>query len=241
MIKTFVLFFTLCISSQLMAGDDIYKTVLMRAAPGKLLELIDLLKDDMAKHADYGLEKPHLMRHSQGDHWDLMMIIPVNSIVNYYQNENAAKRKASFFLDKSYGDSFYDLLAFHEDFFVTGPSYKVFSQAFEKFDYYHVEMFIALPGKQKELLKQREMENTYLKEINRDPNLIFTRLAGSEWDIFTVGCYRDIKHFAESADTPAEVDEKAALKAGFKGANFIGSYLRELMAEHHDTLAGAVK
>ena len=81
-------------------------------------------------------------------------------------------------------------------------------QAFEKFNYYHVEMFIALPGKQKELLKQREMENVYLKEIDRDPNFIFTRLAGSVWDIFTIGCYRDIKHFAESAPTFLSTQKK---------------------------------
>jgi len=240
MIKTltFLLFF---LSNTQLFPQNTYKTILMRAAPGKLLELIDHLKSDISKHETYGIAKPRLMRHSQGDHWDLLLIFPIESIADYYQPENTAKREASFFLDKPYGNSFYDLLSFHEDFFVEGPSHSDFKRVFDKFDYYHVEMFIALPGKQNDLLNQRQMENVYLKEINRDPNFIFKRMAGSEWDIFTIGCYRDIKHFAESADIPFDAEERAALKAGFKGVNFIGSYLRELILEHHDTLAGVVK
>ncbi len=239
--QVLTVFFLLLIGSQAWSAGYLYKTVLLRAAPGKLLTLIDFLKKDMEKHADYGLDKPYLLRHSQGDQWDLLMIIPVESLETYYNHENAAKRQSSFSFDKPYGDSFYEYISYHEDMFVTGPPLETFKKNFATFDYYHVEMFIALPGKQTELLKQRRMENVYLEGIARNPNLIFTRVAGSKWDIFTIGCYRDIKHFAESADIPADLEEKAALQAGFKGANFIGSYLRELIAEHHDTLANAVR
>ena len=82
---------------------------------------------------------------------------------------------------------------------------------------------------------------TKTKKIGRDENLIFTKVMGSEVDLFTIGFYRDIKHFAESADITVEDEEKAAKKAGFDGANYIGSYLRELILEHHDTLAGAIR
>ena len=64
---------------------------------------------------------------------------------------------------------------------------------------------------------------------------------GSEIDIFTLGFYRDIKHFAESADIPLDVEDKAAKVAGFEGVNYIGSYLRSLLLKHNDTLAGAVR
>ncbi len=223
------------------AQDFVYKTVLLQAAPGKLLDLIDLLKEDMARHNAYGIDKPYLMRHSQGDKWDLLMIIPAGNIAGYYAQNNMTKRAASHSLDKRFGDAFYDYIASHEEFFVVGPTQEMFRNAFEGFGYYHVEMFVALPGKQKELLRQRQMENVYLKEIGRPQNLIFRRVAGSRWDAFTVGFYRDIKHFAGSADVAPDAEEKAAVKAGFKGAGFIGSYLRELISEHHDTLAGAVR
>ena len=65
-------------------------------------------------------------------------------------------------------------------------------------------------------------------------------LARRAWDIFTIGCYRDLKHFAESADISEEKEEAAARHAGFEAANRIGTYLRTLIYQHHDTLAVAV-
>ena len=41
--------------------------------------------------------------------------------------------------------------------------------------------------------------------FDRPQNLIVVREAGGPWDSFTLGFYRDIKHYAESADLPAEV------------------------------------
>ena len=55
----------------------LYKTKLVQAAPGKLLEVIDLLKASQAGFKDAGDEQPLLMRHSQGDHWDLLILIPM--------------------------------------------------------------------------------------------------------------------------------------------------------------------
>jgi hypothetical protein len=37
------------------------------------------------------------------------------------------------------------------------------------------------------------------------------------------------------------VEDAAAKKAGFESVNTIGSYLRSLLLEHHDTLAGAIR
>ena len=85
------------------------------------------------------------------------------------------------------------------------------------------------------------MENVFLNELKRRPNFIFTKVTGASWDIFTIGFYTNLKDYASSGGQPAEEQEKAAKKAGFEGANKIGSYLRELILEHHDTLAGAVR
>ena len=107
--------------------------------------------------------------------------------------------------------------------------------------FFHVEIFLALAGKRAELLEQREMENLYLAKIERPTNLIFKRAGGAAWDCYTIGFYRDIKHFAASADVPAEAEESAAIEAGFTSASTIGTYLRELISQHHDTLAVAVR
>src|SRR6185503_9438161 len=70
----------------------LYKTKLVQAAPGKLLEVIDLLKASQAGYKNADDEQPLLMRHSQGDHWDLLVLIPMKSYVEYYGVERIAKR-----------------------------------------------------------------------------------------------------------------------------------------------------
>ena len=75
----------------------------------------------------------------------------------------------------------------------------------------------------------------------RPENFIFVRDQGAAWDVFTIGVYRDLKHYAESADILVQQQEEAAKKAGFDSASAIGPYLRTLIRTHHDTLAVAVK
>jgi hypothetical protein len=102
-------------------------------------------------------------------------------------------------------------------------------------------MFQALPGRRADLFREREMENAYLKAVVRPQNLIFVRDQGAAWDLFTIGFYRDLKHYAESADIPEAAQEAAARSAGFESASRIGPYLRTLISSHHDTLAVAIK
>jgi len=216
----------------------LYKTKLVQAAPGKLLEVIDLLKASQAGSRDAGDEQPLLMRHSQGDHWDLMVLIPMKSYADYYSAERIAKRKQGL---KESQDKLDALIAWQEDVFVYGPTLAELQKAFASSAFFHVEMFDALAGKQSDLFKEREMENAYLKALKRPENLIFVRDQGAAWDLFTIGAYRDLKHFAESAGIPEADQEAAAKAAGFEAANRIGPYLRTLISSHHDTLAVSVK
>ena len=216
----------------------LYKTKLVQAAPGKLLEVIDLLKASQAGSRDAGDEQPLLMRHSQGDHWDLMVLIPMKSYADSYSAERIAKRKQGL---KESQDKLDALIAWQEDVFVYGPTLAELQKAFASSAFFHVEMFDALAGKQSDLFKEREMENAYLKALKRPENLIFVRDQGAAWDLFTIGAYRDLKHFAESAGIPEADQEAAAKAAGFEAANRIGPYLRTLISSHHDTLAVSVK
>ena len=218
-------------------AQTLYKVSLFRAAPGELLQMIDNLKVRVQEYEKNGGEKPFIVRHSQGDQWDFMVY---EHITNYQSYFGSHENLTAVFTPR-FGDEFYKLVSFHETIYSYGPEYKVVADLFEQNNYFHVEMFVALPGKQDELLQQRNMENVYLKEIGRGENLIFTVDHGASWDCFTLGGYRDIKHYAESADIPYEVEEKAAIKAGFIGVNYISPYLRSLIAMHHDTLGGKVE
>jgi len=64
---------------------------------------------------------------------------------------------------------------------------------------------------------------------------------GAAWDLFTVGVFRDLKHYADSSGVAPKKAEAASRAAGFSSASDIGPYLRRWIALHHDTLAVAVK
>lgn len=220
-----------------LSAQTLYKVSLFRAAPGQLLPLIDNMKERVQNYKKSGGDTPFIIRHSQGDQWDLMVYEHIDSYQIYYGKH----ARLNTIFTPQHGNNFYSLVSFHETIYAAGPDYKTVAQLFDKNNFFHVEMFVALPGKQSELLEQRKMENVYLQEIGRGVNLIFTVSQGAHWDCFTLGGYRDIKHFAESADIPQELEEKAAIKAGFKGVNYISPYLRSLIAMHHDTLGGKVE
>jgi hypothetical protein len=215
----------------------LYQARLVQAAPGKLLDVIDLYKASLARYRDAGDEPPLWMRHSQGDHWDLFILIPMKSYGEYYNPDRIARRKSQ----KDSLRKLDELIAWQEDVFVYGPPIDELRKTFASYAFFHVEMFHSLAGKQSELFKEREMENVYLKTLKRPENFIFVRDQGAAWDLFTIGAYRDLKHFAESAGIPEAEQETAARAAGFEAANRIGPYLRTLISSHHDTLAVAIK
>jgi hypothetical protein len=220
------------------AEPYLYKVTLVQAAPGKLLELIDLYKARATALQTAGDEAPLWMRHSQGDHWDLMVLWPMASYTEYYRPERAGKRKQA---EQLQAEKFKEDIAWQEDLFAYGPPLADLRKAFGNGAYFHVEMFVALPGKFADLYKEREMENAYAKAIREPENFIFVRDQGAAWDIFTIGVFRDLKHYGESADVPAKDQEAAAKAAGFDAPSQIGPYLRRFIREHHDTLAVAVK
>jgi len=217
----------------------LYKASLIQAAPGKLLELIDLEKKMVAEaQISAGDAAPMWMRHSQGDRWDLLILYPVGSYGEYYEPKRSAKREE---LQRKWRDALRQSIAWQEDVFVTGPQFDAVHKSCDGAGLFHVEMFQALPGKHEELIKQREMENTYAHALRLPENLIFVRDQGAAWDVFTVGCYRNLKHYAEGSDLNPADTQVAAKAAGFDSSAAIGPYLRTLISLHRDTLAVAIK
>ena len=202
-------------------GQVLYRMTLLRAAPGRLLEVIADVKTS-ARGAV-------VLRHSQGDHWDLMVLARIGSYGEHFARSQATVPLA----DPA-------RLAFQEDTFVRGPDLGALP-GFDAGGLYHVEMFHALAGKRDDLVHEREMENAYLRALGRPTNAIFVREVGGAWDAFTVGAYRSWKHFAERDDIAAERSEAAAREAGFPAGDQIGPYLRSLIQSHHDTLATPVR
>ena len=214
--------------------QPLYRASLVQAAPGKLVDLIAAYKQHFAAAG----QTPLWMRHSQGDRWDLLILEPMGSYASYFAPDRIAARDKQ---DSGWERRRKPLVAWEEDVFVFGPPEADVRKAFAESGFFHVEMFRALAGRQAELLHERELENAYSKAIGQPENYIFTRDQGASWDSFTIGCFRDLKHYAASADVPAEKSAAAAKSAGFDSAAAIGPYLRQFIADHHDTLAVAIR
>lgn len=238
---------TICVSTgataQERSGDYLYRVETVRAAPGKFEALLNWVEELRASgfYDEAGGQFPFLMRHSQGDQWDLMVIYPMESWAKYHSRSTTRKRKKA----KDNHDALWarvvGLVAFKEDHFAYGPPLAEMVREYGENAFYHIEMFEAAPGKEAELFKQREMENDYLARTGQVTNMIFRRAAGSNVDVFTIGFHESLQTFAAPSGATAEEAEAAAVAAGFKDRADISFFLRALISGHHDTLAVKVK
>ena len=173
-------------------GDQLYRVSTVRAAPGAFSDLLEWARSG-------NKDSFYVARHSQGDHWDLMFIIPLAS-PNFDNVLSPVE----------------PMIAFREDTFAYGPGVDALASSYDSNRLIHIEMFAALPGKKAELLEQRRMENTYLASTGQVANMIFNSVAGSDVDVFTIGFHKDLPAFASSGPESAEAGEQAAKAAGFK-------------------------
>src|SRR5258708_10080186 len=118
MLRVFLLLISLALfatPSVAAKNNYLYKTQLVQAAPGKILEVVDFYKAALAADKDTGDEAPLWLRHSQGDHWALVILIPMKSYSEDYTPERVAKRSRV-----ALGPAA-DLIAWHEDVVVLLP------------------------------------------------------------------------------------------------------------------------
>ncbi len=220
-------------------GDYLYNVTLLRAAPGHFADLVSTLEESMQLIADAGDEAPFWIQHSQGDHWDFMLIYPMEKAATYHQPRKVDARALAW--QTPNGQAITQRLdaytSYKEEWFAQSIPLDELKGRFEEMGLFHIEMFAGLPGKRAELLEQRRMENRYYEHLIRPQNVIFTREAGSNWDAMTIGFHKDLQAFAAGGVryTNAQQDE-AAKVAGFDGVGAIGPYLRSLLSYHNDTL-----
>jgi len=238
----------LTLSSSPVAGQataPTYLATMMRAAPGHLFDLVELLRDRNRVYRKAGEAEPILLRHSQGDHWDVLVLATAGDLASYYSRERAARwaaaaRRAGFD-EAAYQRQADTWVSWREELLVTGPRSTDLQAAAAQAAFFHLEVFQALAGKRDSLLRQREMENDFLEKIGRTGNFIFQRVGGASWDLFTLGFYRDLAHYAEPSGRSVDDENAAAVAAGFQSRAHIGEYLRRFLASHHDTLGPIVR
>jgi hypothetical protein len=218
----------------------LYRLELLQAAPARLVDLIDACKRRALVLTAAADAAPVIMRHSQGDHWDLALLWPMGDWASYHDRARVARREEA---AKSAGvtlagfDRALDtLVAWHEDLYLRGPSVEALRAHVKGAGLLHYEMMQALPGTRDPLIEERRMENAFNRNRGRGETLIFVREGGAAWDVVTLGAYRNWQQYAESELIPKEANETAARKAGFPGADGVGPYMRTLISTHRDTL-----
>ena len=132
-------------------GDRLYRMTLLRAAPGRLLDLVQDVKSRVAANAKPEAGRPIVLRHSQGDHWDLFVLIPTGGDPVPVDRTSLAAP---------------ELVAWQQDEVVRGPDLASFP-GFADANLCHIEMFVSLAGKRDELVREREMENAYARALGR--------------------------------------------------------------------------
>lgn len=222
----------------------LYRFSLLQAAPGRLPELLALYQQQAAAIVAGGDELPVLVRHSQGDRWDLLLLWPIGTYSDYYSRDRIERREraasASGLPTAAFSKKFYELVAWHEDIWTQGPPLPELRAYVSGATLAHLEIMQALAGKREELFRERERESAFNVERGRPRMLIFTQEQGASWDVITLDVWRDWRQYGELSMVSAEVSNAAARKAGFENADAVGVYMRSLIATHHDTLGPLV-
>lgn len=220
-------------------GDYLYSVVLLRAAPGAFNDLIEALGEADDLREDAGDEASFRIRHSQGDHWDFMLIVPMESRAAYHAPARIDRRAEVW--ESPRGLEVRSRLeaatSYREEWTATSIDQGEMARRFSGMGLFHVEMFAGLPGLREDLLEQRRMENRYYAELDRQLNVLFVREGGSNWDAMTIGFHESLSTFAAAgASIPVARQDRAARAAGFEGVDAISPYLRSLLSYHNDTL-----
>src|SRR6266545_4329227 len=102
-----------------------YQAVMLRAAPGHLMELIDALQARMPVYAAAGEHRPLLLRHAQGDQWDLLLLVPIGSLAGHFSDARAARwREATVRAGQdevSFARRLDQWVSWREELYVRGP------------------------------------------------------------------------------------------------------------------------
>ena len=198
---------------------ELYHIHISKAAPGKLPQLIDAYKSGPAPEASEPQVTPIILRHRDGDEWDLITITPLGK-----QTTLTAAAPPQAVLD--YYDRLAPLSDWHNDTFVIGPAWAVVQKALvvaKGEPVYVVSDYRAMPGHRPQLrgVLERNAQDTPGR------NVLFVHAEGAAWNFLNITRY----------DSWAEVGAPPPQPAAGTPAPDQGLAIRDHMAVHHDTIA----
>lgn len=202
---------------QAAVATDVYHVMFVKATPGQAAALATELqqtdpKDPMGAHF-------LLLRHQEGADWDYCVIQHVGT-------------KASVELTPPPPNTGTPTRAWHDDTFVSGPSWPEFQRAMGLTDsqsgnsVYVVGVHRAVPGHRSELLASLTRRDPASKAARS--SVLLTHLEGGSWQFMNLDRYASWQDFA-------------ADRAANAGAGQGWSETRQHSASHTDTIADRVR
>jgi hypothetical protein len=198
---------------------ELYHIHISKAAPGKLLQLIDAYKNGPAPEAGEPQVTPIILRHREGDEWDLITITPLGK-------QTTVSASAPPQAVQDYYQRLAPLSDWHNDTFTVGPSWALVQKALvpakDTQPVYVVSDYRSLPGHRAQLREvlDRNAQNTPGRDV------IFAHVEGAPWNFLTVTRYDS---WAAVGAPPPQPASGARPEPGLP--------IREHMAVHHDTVA----
>ena len=227
--------------------DVLYRFRIVQAAPGRLVELISTVQKHAPIVAAGGDEVPVVIRHSQGDHWDLRGRLPDGRLERLLQPARVARREAA---AKAAGAApargrATALTRWCRGTRIStceGPPVEALRAHVKDAGLLHFEMMQALPGKRDTLVEERRMENAFNRDAGprRDADLRARPGRG-------VG-RRHARRLPQLASIRGERDDPAGgvampprRRPASRAPTRVGPYMRTLISTHRDTLGPPVK
>lgn len=202
---------------------ELYHIHVVKAAPGKLPQLIDAYKNGPAPEAGEPQVTPIILRHREGGEWDLIVITPLGRQITI--SASALPQAV-----QEYNQRLQPLSDWHGDTFTVGPSWAVVQKALvpakDAQPVYVVSDYRSLPGHRVQLRQvlDRNAQDTPGRSV------IFAHVEGAPWNLLQVTSYDSWAALGAPPPQPPSGEQRQEP----------GLAIREHMAVHHDTVASYI-
>lgn len=201
-------------------APELYHIHVVKAASGKLPQLIDAYKSGPAPEANEPQVTPIILRHREGGEWDLIMITPLGK-----QTTISANPLPQAIQD--YNQRLQPLSDWHADTFTVGPSWTLVQKALvpakDAQPVYQVSDYRSLTGHRPQLREVLDRN----AQATPGRSVLFAHVEGAPWNFLTVTRYDS---WAALGAPPPQTQPGAPRQE-------TGLAIREHMAVHHDTIA----
>lgn len=197
--------------------SELYHIHVVKAAPGKLPQLISEYKNEPGPQEGQPQASPVILRHREGSEWDLIEITPLGK-------ETTISAQPPSKAVQEYRERLWGLAAWHGDTFAVGPAWATVQKVLvpegnAQQAVYVVSDYRALSG------HRRQLREVLDGNAEQTPGraVIFSHVEGAPWNLLMVTRYDSW------ADLGADTQPQA-------GQQEPGLAIREHLAVHHDTI-----